>query len=206
MAWQNQQSFTVVALTAQSVEAGVALLLVGLLFLLRRRRERFFLVRGDREAKAEPVRWLGQKSPSSLWSIGFVFTLVVIIGQFFMFIFPLLPTSETVRYLIPLIPLILLLAASNGVTEEIIYRAAPISPVYEVVGKSGAIWMAAILFGISHYIGGAPPGVPGILITTLLGWFFGKCMLDSKGFFWPWLFHTLQDILPFSFMALSVIS
>ena len=206
MVWQNGQSFTTVALIAQLVEAGVALLLIGLLFLLRKRRQRFFLVMGDLNAKAEPVKWLGQKSSSPLWSFGLVFTLVVIVGQFFMFILPLSPTSDTLRHLLPLIPVILLLAASNGVTEEIIYRAAPISPVYEVVGKANAIWMAAILFGLSHYIGGIPSGVLGVLITAFLGWFFGKCMLDSRGFFWPWLFHTLQDILPFTLMALVAIS
>ena len=206
MAWQNGQSFTAVTLTAQLVEAGVALLLIGLLFLLRKRRQRFFLVIGDMNAKVEPIKWSGQKSPSPLWSFGLVFTLVVIVGQFFMFILPLSPASDTLRQLMPLIPVILLLAASNGVTEEIIYRAAPISPVYEVVGKANAIWMAAILFGLSHYIGGSPAAIPGFLITAILGWFFGKCMLDSQGFFWPWLFHSLQDILPFTLMALVTIS
>ena len=63
--------------------------------------------------------------------------------------------------------------------------------------------MAAILFGLSHYIGGSPDGILGFLIAALLGWFFGKCMVDSKGFFWPWLFHTLQDILIFTSMALA---
>jgi membrane protease YdiL (CAAX protease family) len=205
-AWQNQQSYSVVAMTAQSVEIGVALLLIGMLFLLRKHRQRFFLVSGDMNAKAEPVKWLGQKSSSPLWRFGLVFTLVVIVAQFFMFILPLSPTPDTLRHLMPLIPMILLLAAANGFTEEITLRAAPISTVYEVVGKTNAIWMAAILFGLSHYIGGIPSGVPGALITTFLGWFFGKCMMDSRGFFWPWLFHTLQDILPFTLMSLAAIS
>lgn len=204
--WQNHQPFSVAALTAQSVEIGIALLLIGMLFLLRKNRQSFFLVRGDMKAKAEPVKWLGQKSPSPLWRFGLIFTLVVIVAQFFMFILPLSPTTDKLWHLMPLIPIILLLAAANGFTEEITLRAAPISTVYEVVGKSNAIWMASILFGLSHYIGGIPSGVPGVLITTFLGWFFGKCMLDSRGFFWPWLFHTLQDILPFTLMTLAAIS
>jgi membrane protease YdiL (CAAX protease family) len=193
-------------MTAQSIEIGVALLLISMLFLLRKHRQRFFLVKGDTNAKIEPVKWLGQKSPNPLWRFGLVFTLVVIVAQFFMFILPLSTTSDTLRHLMPLIPLILLLAAVNGFTEEISFRAAPISTVYEVVGKTNAIWMAAILFGLSHYIGGIPSGVPGVLTTTFLGWFFGKCMMDSRGFFWPWLFHTLQDILPFTLMFLAAIS
>lgn len=206
LTWQSQQSFTVAALTIQLFEMGIALLLIGLLFLLKRRRQRFFLVRGDMNAMAEPVKWLGQKSPSPLWSFGLVFTLVVIVGQFFMFILPLSPTLGTLRHLMPLIPAILLLAAANGFSEEVILRAAPMSTVYEVVGKSNAIWMAAVLFGLSHYIGGVPSGVLGVLITAFLGWFFGKCMLDSRGFFWPWLFHSLQDILPFTLMVWAAIS
>jgi uncharacterized protein len=206
IAWQNQQPFKVVAMTAQSVEIGIALFLIGMLFLLRKHRQRFFLVKGDMNAKIEPIKWLGQKSPRPLWRFGLVFTLIVIVAQFFMFILPLSTTSDTLRHLMPLIPMILLLAVANGFTEEITLRAAPISTVYEVVGKTNAIWMAAILFGLSHYIGGIPSGVPGVLITTFLGWFFGKCMMDSRGFFWPWLFHTLQDILPFTLMTLAAIS
>jgi membrane protease YdiL (CAAX protease family) len=205
-AWWSQQSFTVTTLAFQALEAGVALLLVGLLFLLRKRRQRFFLVRGDMNAMAEPIKLLGQKLSSPLWRFGLIFTLVVIVGQVFMIILPLSPTSDTVRRLVPFVPLILLLAAANGVTEEIILRAAPISTVYEVVGKSNAIWLAAVLFGLAHYIGGIPSGIAGVLITAFLGWFFGKCMLDSRGFFWPWLFHAVQDILPFTLIFLAAIS
>ena len=205
-AWQDQQSFTIAAMAVQLLEMGVALLLIGLLFLLRKRRQEFFLVRGDLNATAEPIRWLGQKAPGPLWRFGLVFTLAVIAAEFFMFILPHSPSAAMLRHMMPLIPVILLLAASNGFNEEVMLRAAPIATVVEVVGRSNAIWMVAILFGLSHYIGGIPSGVPGVLTTTFLGWFFGKCMVDSKGFFWPWLFHALQDILPFTLMALAAIS
>ena len=180
--------------------------MIGLLFLLRKRRQRFFLVRGELNAMTGPVKWLGERQHGPLWKFGLIFTLVVIVAQFFMMIFPLSPTADTLRNLGALIPVILLLASINGATEEVIFRAAPISTVYEVVGKSNAIWMTAVLFGLSHYIGGIPSGVPGVVITALLGWFFGRCMVDSRGFFWPWLFHAVQDILPFTVMALAVVS
>jgi uncharacterized protein len=206
MAWQNHQSFSVVTLTAQLVEIGVAIIIIGILILLRKNRKRIFLVIGDINAKVEPVKWINQKSPGPLWRFGLIFTIVVIVAQIFMFIIPLPSASEILRHLLPKIPIILLLAAANGFSEEIILRVAPISTVYEVVGKSNAIWMAAILFGLSHYIGGIPSGVPGVLTTTFLGWFFGKCLLDSRGFFWPWFFHSLQDILPFTMMFLAAVS
>ena len=202
-AWQVDRPFATAAIAVQLLEMGVALLLIAVLFALRRRRQSFFLARGELRAPAEPVRWLGRKSPGPLWRFGLVFTAVVIVAQFFLFMLPLSPSTVTLRSLVPLIPVILLLAVSNGFNEEITLRAAPMAPVFEVVGKSNAIWMAAVLFGLSHYIGGIPSGVPGVLLTGFLGWFFGKCLLDSKGLFWPWLFHALQDILPFTLMALT---
>lgn len=204
--WQQGQLFAAAALAIQLLEMSVSLLLIGLLFFLRGKRERFFLVRGDLRAQAEPVRLFLQKKPGLLWQFGAIFTLMVIVAQFFMFILPLEPTGETLRLLLPLIPIIVLLAVSNGFNEEVSLRMAPISPVYEIVGNGHAIWMAALLFGSAHYIGGIPSGVIGVLITSVLGWFFGKCMLDSKGLLWPWLFHSLQDLLPFTLLAVSAVS
>jgi membrane protease YdiL (CAAX protease family) len=206
VAWQSERSFAAAAIAVQLLEMGVALLLIAVLFALRKRRQRFFFVRGGLRAAAEPVRWLGRKSPGPLWRFGLIFTAVVMVVQFFMFIVPLSPSAAALRSLLPLVPVVLLLAVSNGFNEEIMLRAAPMAPLFEVVGKSNAIWMAAVLFGLSHYIGGIPSGIPGVLTTGFLGWFFGKCMLDSKGLFWPWLFHALQDILPFALMALTVVS
>ncbi len=202
--WQNRQSFTVAALAVQALEMTVALALVGILFPLRRERRRFFLVRGHPTATIQPVGWLRLQG-GSVAQFGFIFTVVVVVSQFFLFMFPL-PAPDRLRGLLPLVPVVLVLAASNAFNEEIILRAAPISSVYEVVGRSHAIWIAAVLFGLSHYIGGIPSGIPGVLITVFLGWFFGKCMLDSDGFFSPWLFHALQDILPFTLMALAALS
>lgn len=204
--WWTRQSWTGRMLAFQLLEAAMALLLIALLFALRRRRQRFFLVRGERPAMIAPFRRLGEKAPSPLWRFGLIFTLVVIVVQVFMIVLPLAPTAAKLRLLWPLLPVILLLAAANGFTEEVILRAAPIAPLFEVVGKGNAIWMAAVLFGLSHYVGGLPSGIPGVLATTLLGWFFGKCMVDSKGFFWPWLFHAVLDVLPFAAMALAAMA
>lgn len=205
-AWQSGKPFATAALSVQFLEMAVALLMIAVLFALRQRRQRFFLVKGDLSAMAKPVKWLGGKSPGPLWRFGLIFTAVVMVGQFFMFILPLLPSALALRGLVPLIPVVLVLAAANGFTEEVTLRAAPMAPLHEVVGRSNAIWMAAVLFGLSHYIGGIPSGVPGVLITAFLGWFFGKCMLDSNGLFLPWLFHGLQDILPFTLMAFTAVS
>jgi len=45
--WQSRHLFAPAAIATQLLEMGFALALIGLLFLIRKRRERFFLVRGD---------------------------------------------------------------------------------------------------------------------------------------------------------------
>lgn len=153
-------------------------------------------------ARAEPIRLLGGRPLGPLRRFGLIFTLLILVGQYLMMILPLAPTTSAWRLFLPLLPLTLLRAASNGFNEEVIFRVAPMSPLVDVVGRSHAIWMAAVLFGLAHYIGGIPSGLPGIVLTGMLGLFFGKCLVDSKALFWPWLFHSVQDILPFTLTAL----
>jgi len=48
---------------------------------------------------------------------------------------------------------------------------------------------------------GVPYGVIGVTMATFLGWLSGKAMLETRGFFWAWFIHVVQDVLIFSFMA-----
>ena len=68
-----------------------------------------------------------------------------------------------------------------------------------IVGPDQAIWLTATYFGFAHYFGGAPSGIPGVLITGLLGALFARCMLGSKGIVVPWFIHFCQNgsSLPF---------
>ena len=102
--WHSQQAFGTGALAQQGLEMVVALLLVGLLLFLRKRRAACFLVRGDLAAQIAPIRWLGEKTPSPLWRFGLIFTGVVIVGQIFMFILPLSPSAGTWLKLVPMLP------------------------------------------------------------------------------------------------------
>ena len=44
-----------------------------------------------------------------------------------------------------------------------------------------------------------------VVMAGLLGWLLGKAMLETRGFFWAWFIHFLQDVLIFSFMAIGSI-
>ncbi len=59
--WLNNPSFNVFMLAEQSLRLMVTLAIIAALFILKKTRAAFFLVRGDTSALAEPVRWMGIK-------------------------------------------------------------------------------------------------------------------------------------------------
>ncbi|MBN2550271.1 MAG: CPBP family intramembrane metalloprotease [Anaerolineales bacterium] len=65
--------------------------------------------------------------------------------------------------------------------------------------------MLAAFFGIFHFYG-VPYGVVGVLLAAFLGWLLGKTMLETRGLFWAWFIHFLQDVWIFVFMAIGSIT
>lgn len=64
--------------------------------------------------------------------------------------------------------------------------------------------LTAVFFGLAHYAGGVPLATtPTILMTGFLGWLMGKSMLETRGFFWAWLIHFVNDIPVFAFLAIG---
>jgi len=104
-----------------------------------------------------------------------------------------------------MLPMILLLAAMNAFNEEMTYRASMLATLEPAIGPQHALWNAAVFFGIGHYFG-VPYGIVGVIMATFLGWLLGKAMLETRGFFWSWFIHFLQDVLVFSFMAAGSIT
>lgn len=99
-----------------------------------------------------------------------------------------------------LMPVILLLSALNAFNEEVAYRSAVLAPLVPAVGARRALWIVAVLFAIMHYYS-AVNGVVGVLLTIFMGWILTKAMLETRGFFWPWLLHFTQDVIIFWFIA-----
>lgn len=64
--------------------------------------------------------------------------------------------------------------------------------------------LTGALFGIGHYYG-VPYGIVGVVMASVWGWYLGKCMVETKGFVWPWFIHFLQDVLIFTFMAIGAV-
>jgi membrane protease YdiL (CAAX protease family) len=100
------------------------------------------------------------------------------------------------------LPAIAVLAATNTVNEEFGYRNVPLAVLPAVLGPRTALAATGLLFGLAHYYGN-PPGASGVALSAFLGMLLAKSMLETGGSTWAWAIHWLQDMVIFSFLALS---
>ncbi|MBZ0281270.1 MAG: CPBP family intramembrane metalloprotease [Anaerolineae bacterium] len=198
--WFGGAAFSTDLLGSQLLRFGAALTMIVVLLLLRYRRSEFFLTKGELNATAEPVSWLGMNRPAGWGRFGLILTLCITLGTLaFLIIFSRSLVTSLTQFL-PLIPIVLIASAMNAFSEEITYRAALLAPLHGVVGKSQALLLTAALFGLWHFYG-VPYGVIGVIMAGVLGWLLGKSMLETKGLFWPWFIHFWQDVAIFAFIA-----
>jgi membrane protease YdiL (CAAX protease family) len=204
--WEHQVPWLTGMLSIQLLKFGIALLTITALFVLMRRRRSFFLVRGNLDALGDPVPWLGLRHPVS-WNI--LGPVVAVVAAGIMIVVLGLTNHyrvATVLAAAPLLPAAVLLSLTNAFNEEVSYRCSLLAPLYEVVGKTHAMVLTAVFFGLAHYSGGVPLAViPSVLMTGFLGWFMGKSMLETKGFFWAWFIHSVNDIPVFATLAMVAV-
>jgi membrane protease YdiL (CAAX protease family) len=183
----------------------VALWMIGVLLALGYRRKDFFLARGRLDAPIAPVRWLGFPKPVPWTRFGGQLSIYIGLGLLVFLVAFGRPSWPSFVQAAPLLPAVLLFAVMNAFNEEMTYRASLLAGLERVVGPRQALWNAALFFGIGHYFG-VPYGVIGVVMATFLGWMLGKAMLETRGMFWAWFIHFIQDVLIFSFMAAGSIA
>ena len=203
-AWLNNPSFNVYMLAEQSLNLIVTLLMIAALFLMRKKRSDFYLVRGDLAAPVEPVRWLGVKQGERWKKFGIILTLCISLGTLAFLVIAGRPPLSIVTRVLPFLPAILLAAALNAFNEEVTYKASFLSVLESPVGPRQALYMVALYFGIGHFYG-VPYGVVGVILATFLGWILAKSMQETHGLFWAWFIHFWQDVWIFSFLAIGSI-
>jgi membrane protease YdiL (CAAX protease family) len=191
-------------LGTQILRVGAAAVMIVLLLVLRFRSKDFYLVRGNPNAKAEPVRWLGIDKPIGWNRLGMISALCISLGTLAFLVLAGQPPPSAAAGAVTLLPMILLLAAMNAFGEEVTFRGALLAPLVPSVGPRHAVMLTAAFFGLGHYYG-VPYGIIGVAMASLLGWFLGKCMVETRGFFWPWFIHFLQDVMIFYFMAIGAV-
>jgi len=177
----------------------VAILLF--LYLIGRKRKDFFLAMGDIKALVEPSKLIGMKEPEPWPKIGLIFGAIFSAGTFIFLMITSTPTISQFLQAIPLIPVSILIAAMNAFNEEFSLRAAPLSELWQIIGKKHALLITTLYFGFGHFYG-VPNGIIGVALSAFLGWFLGKSLLETCGIFWAWIIHFLPDIIIFTFYAI----
>jgi membrane protease YdiL (CAAX protease family) len=203
--WLSNPSFNISMLANQSLRLMVTLAIIATLFVMKKWQDEFFLVKGNTNAEAEPVQWLGIKLGERWNQLGRNFAVILSLGTLaFLGIAGHPPLNIALRAL-PFLPFVLIAAVLNAFNEEMTYKASFLSVLENVVGKPQALMLMAAYFGIGHFYG-IPYGVIGVLMAGFLGWFLGKSMLETRGLFWAWLIHFVQDVLIFAFLAIGSIT
>ena len=203
--WESQVPWALSAVVYHLIRLSPALIILSFLLLRGRKRQDFFLTKGKTDAPVEPSRLLGMKKPEPWTRIGTIFAIVFTVGTVAYLMLSSPPSLDAFIKALPLIPAALVIAVINAFNEEFTLRAAPLSELLSPIGKQQALMIVTVFFGLGHFYG-VPAGVLGVLLSSFLGWFLGKSMLETKGFFWAWLIHFLPDAFIFTFFAISAVA
>jgi len=199
--WENQTPWAVSAIATHLLRLSPALIIMLFLSITGLKRRDLFLVKGKINAPVEPSKLLGMKKPEPWSRIGSIFAFVFAVVTFAFLMLTRKPSSEMFFNALPLIPVALLIAAMNAFNEEFTLRASLLSTLAPIIGKQQALVITTVHFGLGHFYG-VPDGPLGVLLSAFLGWFLGKSLLETKGFFWAWIIHFLPDVFIFTFYAM----
>ncbi|MBU7016105.1 MAG: CPBP family intramembrane metalloprotease [Theionarchaea archaeon] len=200
--WESQTPWALSAVVTHLLRLLPALVIMVFLLIKGLKRRDFFLVKGTIDAPVEPSRLLGMKKPEPWTRTGSIFAIVFTVFTLIFLLLSSKPSLDDFVKITPLLPVVLLIAAMNAFNEEFTLRAAPLSVLQPVIGKNQALRITTVYFGLGHFYG-VPNGVLGVLLSGFLGWFLGKSLLETKGFFWAWLIHFLPDVFIFTFFAMT---
>lgn len=201
----DNPSFNIYMLAELSLKLIITGVIIAVLYLIKKNRADFFLVKGNISAPVEPVRWLGVGKGENWKKFGLILSLCISLGTLSFLVFAGRPPLNIVVKALPFLPAVLLAAALNAFNEEMTYKASFLSVLEGPVGKKQALLLMAAFFGIFHYYG-IPYGIIGVIMAGFLGWILGKSMLETRGFFWAWFIHFLQDVMIFTFLAIGSIT
>ena len=207
--WQNwfqtgANNFIMYLLNGQLLRLAAALIIFGVLLFIKKKPKNFFFTMGKLDAEVKPIKYI-LTEPSNWKKFGTAFAFYISLGTLtFLLIAGGIPSLSKLIDIIPLIPLIIIFAAVNSFYEELGYRAALISVLEDKIGSKHSLYLSSIFFGIGHFYG-VPYGIVGVVMASFLGYILGKSMLETRGFFWAFFIHMLQDIIIFSFIAFNMI-
>jgi CAAX prenyl protease-like protein len=185
-AWQEWQRGVpwVVRGAVVQVLVFVPTLLLVLFGVGRRSRRELRLAWGDGGASASPDPYTLWRRPA--WRrLGSLWAVLISVGTLTAMLFAIPPEAGMLARLLPVLPVVLLLAAANTFNEEFQFRNVPLATLPALLGKAQALLLTGVYFGLEHYYGN-PPAFSGVLLATFLGYLLGKSMLETGGSRWTW--------------------
>lgn len=180
----------------QLIAVGMTLIFLLILYWLQPQNFRLFARFGDSRAHPDPVKWLGIKAADTWRSVGLNFAVVITVVTAIFIYLSFMGSTPIGTDALQWLPFALLLAVSNAFVEEALARFGIVVSLYGTLPNTTIFWVSALAFGIPHYFG-APGGVIGILMAGFLGWLLAKSLVETRGVFWAWFIHFLQDVVIF---------
>lgn len=160
-----------------------------------------YLKKGDITRRVKPSRLLGVKNKESWFGLALKFSAIFGLGTLIFLVVATKPDPAKVLDNWSAIPYVVIIASMNAFNEEFTLRAFPLSLLSEHVGEENALGMTTLYFALGHYYG-IPHGVTGVVLAGFLGWFIGKSIIETKGFFLAWLTHFVPDVVIFGFLLI----
>jgi membrane protease YdiL (CAAX protease family) len=192
-------------LTMQAFILPVSFLVLLAIYLYDREAFRMFFRIGDLFAKAQPLRLLGIGKDSTWKKAGPLLTIIVTSVTVIVTVIGVRGMDGVISgKLIALFPLALIMAATNAWSEEIFTRFTIVAGLQGRVRAAHKYWISALIFGLPHYYG-TPGGLLGIVLTGILGWLLAKSVEETKGMFWAWFIHFIQDVVIFTAQLMFIV-
>ncbi|BBD44025.1 CAAX amino terminal protease family (Precursor) [Petrimonas sp. IBARAKI] len=190
----------------QSTTLALALILLIALRVTHKTTFTEHFKKGNISAPILPELWIGirPKSNENWKNFGRNLAVIITMVTAIIIFFQVIKQGEIhwmnwVRYL----PFVLFFAVVNSFVEEIITRLSVVVSLKNSTPHKIIPIVSAILFGTIHFWG-TPGGFFGVLFAGFLGWFLAKSIIETKGIYWAWLIHFLQDVVIFSAMVLML--
>jgi membrane protease YdiL (CAAX protease family) len=165
-------------------------------------RRDLFLCVGNPAAPAQPIPFLGLRKPVPWTWLGPAFILVfalVLAPYLYLTVHPNFNISGRILRTLPWSVAVALL---NAASEEFQFRSVLLAHLRKVFPPGEMVLLTAVFFGLGHYYG-QPSGPLGVVMAGLAGWIWARSMIDTRGGFWAFVIHVVQDIVIFTFLAVG---
>lgn len=194
--WGERLFITRAMTLSGAVLAGLTLIGSGLT------RRDLFLRWGDLAARAQPIPFLGLRKPVPWSWFGPAVILVFALAMVPFLYFSTWPDFGASDRILRAAPWILAVAALNAASEEFQFRNLILAHLRNLFPPAEAVLLSAAFFGLGHYYG-HPSGVTGVAMAGFAGWIWARSMVETRGSFWAFVTHLVQDIIILTFLAVA---